>query len=330
MRAARNRRGGYAMVLLATLLFGLMAMAALVIDLGFARLAQRQLQSAADAAALEGLRGQGSAASTYEDRQAAAEQLVVWTFDDDLNPTNGDGGAFGAGPIVNFSGGQPGLQASPWMTVDVDNATYKPMMQRRASPTGDRQFRVAIQRGGAIAEDYDLFSEGSAVPYLFARGSLVDRERLGNGIRVGGLAIAEARPAVKVWPAVAGLPGIQPVAYSLSDWGASPDGAVSITSDITDGISIGKTIVPDSSASVGSAASGYCAIFDPATMRVVGFGMLGQNSPATGIVATHNASARLSDAWDALAELDAEARNEVLAQNRALQYALTAPVLVRN
>ena len=36
--------------------FGLMGLAALVIDMGFARLAQREMQTAVDSAALEGLR----------------------------------------------------------------------------------------------------------------------------------------------------------------------------------------------------------------------------------------------------------------------------------
>ena len=40
--------------------FGLMGLAALVIDMGFARLAQRQMQTAVDSAALEGLRWQAA------------------------------------------------------------------------------------------------------------------------------------------------------------------------------------------------------------------------------------------------------------------------------
>jgi len=47
-----RKRGGYVLVLVVLLLFGLMAMAALVIDIGFARLAQRKMQTATDAAAL--------------------------------------------------------------------------------------------------------------------------------------------------------------------------------------------------------------------------------------------------------------------------------------
>ena len=52
----RPDRAGYALVLFLMMFFGLMGLAALVIDIGFARLAQRQMQTAVDSAALEGLR----------------------------------------------------------------------------------------------------------------------------------------------------------------------------------------------------------------------------------------------------------------------------------
>ena len=55
-RGKRTDRAGYALVLFLMMVFGLMGLAALVIDLGFARLAQRQMQTAVDSAALEGLR----------------------------------------------------------------------------------------------------------------------------------------------------------------------------------------------------------------------------------------------------------------------------------
>jgi hypothetical protein len=48
----RSRRGGQSLVLFVMVLFALLALAALVIDLGIARVSQRQMQSVADAAAL--------------------------------------------------------------------------------------------------------------------------------------------------------------------------------------------------------------------------------------------------------------------------------------
>ena len=53
-RGKRADRAGYALVLFVMMFFGLMGLAALVIDIGFVRLAQRQMQTAVDSAALEG------------------------------------------------------------------------------------------------------------------------------------------------------------------------------------------------------------------------------------------------------------------------------------
>lgn len=326
-----HRRGGYVMVLFAMLLFGIMAMAALVIDIGFARLAQRQLQSAADSAALEGLRGQG--VIDYEDRQTNAEQLIARHFDDDLDADNGDdgiadqGGAFGAGPIVNFSdgAGDSSIYASQLMTVDPNNPVYKPIMQRGGETPGE--FRVSIQRGGALDDDAALFAQGPSVPYLFTRGSLIRRELIDSGISVGSEAIAEVRPAVHVGPMVGSVLGIVSVAYSSADWGAMPTNPVRITSPISSGLSIGEAIAVGGSTV--PPESGYCGVYDPATNRVIGFGILGQTTPLEGVVAPQNASARLSDVWVVLSQLTTADRDSVMSQNRTLGYSLKSPLLVR-
>jgi len=330
----RRRRDGYVMVLVAMLLFGLMAMAALVIDIGFARLAQRQMQTAADAAALEGLRGEGGIALLYADRQQQAEQIIAWTFDDDLNPDNGDvgvagdGGAFGAGPLIDFSGGveNPSLNAGQFMTIDQANAAYKPVMQRAEETPGT--FHIAIQRGGGLVGEPNLFAVGPTVPYLFARGSSLNRELIGNGMTVRAAAFAETRPAVRVGPSVGGLPGVEPVAFSLADWGPSPTNPVSISSDVSAGLMIGEVIVVG--AAITPLTTGYCVVYNPTTNRVVGFGDLASPSPATGIVALHNATARLSDVWETLGTMTQADRDSIVSANRSLTHALNAPVLVRN
>lgn len=103
----RLRRTGNVLVFFAMILFGIMAMAALVIDVGFARLTQRQMQTAVDAAAIEGLRFRdelppGYDPSTDRDdaRRQQASDIVTWTFDDDFDTTNGDDFNFGAGPRI--------------------------------------------------------------------------------------------------------------------------------------------------------------------------------------------------------------------------------------
>ncbi len=102
-RIRRLDRAGYTLVLFLMLMFGLFGLAALVIDMGFARLAQTEMQTAVDSAALEGLRN---------GRQAASN--VVGEMFTNSTDSSGQVRQFGAGPIVNFSGGigDPSLAAA--------------------------------------------------------------------------------------------------------------------------------------------------------------------------------------------------------------------------
>ena len=79
LRYRRRRpphRGGYVLVLFVLMFFALLGLAALVIDLGFARLTQRQMQSAADSAALEGLLARcATARKTVPDRMELRSEL---------------------------------------------------------------------------------------------------------------------------------------------------------------------------------------------------------------------------------------------------------------
>ncbi len=90
-RAEPRRKGGI-LVLFALLTFVFFAVAAVVIDIGLANLAQAQMQSAADTAALEGCRwrnfDEGLGFSHAEKRSKAAT-MVRLAFDDDLYPTRG-------------------------------------------------------------------------------------------------------------------------------------------------------------------------------------------------------------------------------------------------
>jgi hypothetical protein len=111
-RRGCHRRSGYTLTLFVMMFFGLMALAALVIDMGFVRLAQRQMQTAVDGAALEGL---CNGATTVVGRQQAS-QIVADMFTDYLD-SNGETVHYGAGPVVTFSGGvgPPELAASQFM-----------------------------------------------------------------------------------------------------------------------------------------------------------------------------------------------------------------------
>jgi hypothetical protein len=245
-RTKPSHRAGYTLVFFAMLMFALMGLAALVIDIGFAKLTQRQMQTAVDSAAVEGLRWKdlneweevprgwlrdpafiaffdvnedfiGTIANDVDKdriRRWAAQQVVLSTFDDDLEPGNGDdgafdgGGQFGAGPVVELSGGvgDPIMNASQLLTIPT-TPFYKPAIEQNLGNeihgdmvagaydaaetihdedstyvrtdfdlTDDDAFLVRLRR----TNDFDGLdniagesTSGPPLPYLFGRGSLL-------------------------------------------------------------------------------------------------------------------------------------------------------------
>ena len=154
------------------------------------------------------------------------------------------------------------------MTVAPNNRTYKPALLRQPETPG--QFSVHLQRGDNDA-DANLNSQGPAVPFLFARGSLIDRQLIGNGITVRASATATLAPVVCVGNEnlSAGIRGTLNLAVPLADWIAGS----------------GTTFHPYSFHAIGGQVDsasppvqppdgiGYVAIYDPAAGdRVIGFG----------------------------------------------------------
>lgn len=120
------------LVQFAVIAFALFGLAALTVDMGLARLTQAQMQTAADSAAIEGLRlrnqvGEDGFASDCT-RRAAARDLVRRTFDDDLD-LSGDPRSFGAGPTFDVLNGQGDADAFGLLTVDENDHAYKPRLQ---------------------------------------------------------------------------------------------------------------------------------------------------------------------------------------------------------
>lgn len=116
--------------LFALLLFGIFGIASLVIDMGYVSLTRNQMQVAADAAALEGLRQRDAlpdAVQSDSGRRAAASQLVAWMFDDDFD-LSADAKQLGAGPDVTMSGGVTELNALQTATLP-EMPVYKPILQ---------------------------------------------------------------------------------------------------------------------------------------------------------------------------------------------------------
>jgi hypothetical protein len=190
---------------------GLMGLAALVIDMGFARLAQRQMQTAVDSAALEGLRHDPT---TINGRQQAS-QVVADMFSDAVD-SNGNTVHYGAGPVVNFSEGvnpatlaasqlmQPGappVYQPGGLELNIDNAQQGDMVSGTYTPNADfdpalpadedanynrrdftpnasstSAFLVRMRRTGSSSDNNaGISSSGPTIPFLFGRGSTMAR-----------------------------------------------------------------------------------------------------------------------------------------------------------
>ena len=278
VRSPERRRGsknsprrGNVLILFAMMLFGLMALAALVIDIGFARLAQQQMQSAVDSAAVEGLRFRDELPPGFDssaDRDLARRQHVqTWVsrmFDDDLMTTSEDEYNFGAGPMVNFDdgAGDPNLFASQEMSIP-ETPVYKPTgvnalqinqsdavegdmlagnhtdswpvqengdYQRTDFSPGDGDsFLVRMRRTNdpdGLDRQENVSSAGPPLPYLFARGTLMNRGLLGSGITARATAIADLQPVVRVGVARSAddLSGTLGLTISADEWGEMAPG----------------------------------------------------------------------------------------------------------
>ena len=117
-RPSNSRRSGTILILVVMVVFALMALAALTIDLGLARWTQRQMQTAVDSAALEGLR---LSDPDYPNAAGmAASAMVTNVFIDNYQAATGsDRYQFGAGPNLTLSGGiplgNPGFSAAQYI-----------------------------------------------------------------------------------------------------------------------------------------------------------------------------------------------------------------------
>ncbi len=214
-RRLHHRRRGYTLVVFALIFFCLMALGALVIDLGLARLTQRQMQTAVNSAAVEGLRGRDfdSSDPTNVSGRSAARTIVEQTFDDDLDPASGDARIFGAGPIFHLGPGigtDPALAAGQRLTIGAP-LVYKPIPQLNQSnathgdlvagnydssqphledadydrgtefvpAAGGDSFLARLRRTNDFAgldNVSGISSAGPTLPFLFGRGSLIHKD----------------------------------------------------------------------------------------------------------------------------------------------------------
>ena len=403
-----------------------MAMAALVIDIGYARLAQRQMQTATDAAALEGLRFRDTLPpmslplshdpdearrQREEARRLQASTVVSQLFDDNLLADDADPLNFGAGPIVNFTGGagDPSLEASQFIAIP-DPPVYKPALvsnfvngqpddirgdmvartftqitpgmtpeqirehhlersdysRNDFSTNGDGAFLVRLRRTGESIPP-NVGTAGPSLPYLFGRGSLLNRQLIGNGIKVRATAIAGVSRALSVGKSISTpvpITGLAEFALRASFWetltvdtqSSANLGPQVIYIDLMQPSELlpfvlGRTPVATSTPPTVGTYEGYVPIYESFTEgsisvdRVIGFGTATADvsnadvsNTVTGTVisitrkasqiASENVSATLAFAFND-PTITPSVIDSVFKSNRSLSDPLLAPVLVR-
>ncbi|MFN0102802.1 MAG: pilus assembly protein TadG-related protein [Bryobacteraceae bacterium] len=233
------------------LVFAFFGIAALVVDLGYVRLSQVQMQSGADTAALEGLRGRDELGEAG--RRDEARLFVTRTY---LDPAGER--LVGAGPEPTLSGGITGGNASQLLSVSADpvyrpalepnlaNATHGDMVagtytggqgaengayeRTDFDPAGTGAFLVRLRRTDGRnpldTPDGATVSTGRSLPLLFGLGTTLqgapgaDYNVRFDGITVRAAAIADGRPARRVSSGFAA-----PFGLTRTYWDAMPDGA---------------------------------------------------------------------------------------------------------
>ncbi len=216
-RPTPRHRKGFTLVIFALLMFALLALAALVIDLGIVRTTQRQMQTATDSAALEGMRFRQRVPENWLDNsdpigrelisaigappaapqdptdpawqdwcdlasRYAASRNVTNTFDDDFNLA-ADARNFGAGPRLTFTGGtpiSPEFNASQTMSIP-SSRVYDPVLSLNSAsndPPGD------IVAGNAIKPELATIEENDYSRTDFTTGATIDGNRNGLLVRM--------------------------------------------------------------------------------------------------------------------------------------------------
>lgn len=202
--ALRRRDGGVVLVWFVLLSFAIFGLLSVVADVGVARLTQRQMQGAVDAAVVEGLRPPESAQGPSP--RARVQAQVAWVFDDDYDVSQ-DMMQFGAGPVVDLGPGVGSLNALQEIQ---GGSVYDPVLEENPSNTvfGDMvagQFLPQVPGGEAsdyVRQDFvpagageggtafllrmrrshdpqgldsvpGVSSRGPSIPLLFGRGALI-------------------------------------------------------------------------------------------------------------------------------------------------------------
>lgn len=147
----RAERDGYVLVLVAVMMFVLMALATLIIDFGFVRLTQRQMLAATDAAALEGLRWRDvqqweqlpsylnpsnltgpiddPSQKTQDTIRRLAAAHIVSLMMPSVNSTDPDPATYGAGPELQLTPTTAGGGLAGPLVAPGQPPVYQPQLQ---------------------------------------------------------------------------------------------------------------------------------------------------------------------------------------------------------
>ncbi|MCX6606730.1 MAG: pilus assembly protein TadG-related protein [Acidobacteria bacterium] len=349
--------------------FALMGIATVVVDMGFVRLSQVQMQSGVDTAALEGLRRDRATArtfatSTYFD--PAGERLV------------------GAGPELTLTGGRTDANGSQLLSVSAD-PVYRPVLALNPANLVHGDMVDGTYLGGDPSEsstytrtDFDstsaaksaflvrmrrtdgrnpldtpdaAVSTGRSLPLLFGLATTLQSAPGSSysvrthGITVRATAISNGEPARRITRAQAA-----PFGLTLSFWAAMPDltpqtlvvdgtgtlsaSAVQVGLFLTGATNtIGQPIV---SAGAAGAPTGsfYVPIYTTisGSQRVIGFGFVTVSSGGGQLQVTRTRNKMAADGASVhVAEgfTAGPSLRPLLDANAALDGALRAPALVR-
>jgi Flp pilus assembly protein TadG len=377
----------------------LVGLAALTIDLGLVRATQRQMQSMTDEAALEAAH---QLDGTPTDRQLAAQSVINAAMNDTQSNEDQRFGAGPTITLAAGSKDLGDAFSAPSMLTnpskdDPSRKVYKPELAANAAnaPDGDivrgtftgstKAFPEAADysrddftldsAGNAILvrlrRSHESFTDGDtaktagpALPYLFARGSLMSVEGKAKGVTIRATSIAAARPVLTAGPSIdAGHPGVAPFGLTLASWQtwrksnptattltATVDGTGAISGDVagaftspaaTDVTMIGKPFIPSGAAGMVLPFDRYVPLFDAigGIDRIVGFINTSSITLADGTltlsittaVATANATTALSPgaAASPLTGLSAADLIALFTSNANIIDPLRAPTLVR-
>jgi hypothetical protein len=326
-RRNTRTRHGYALVLFVFLMWVFVGLAALVIDLGLVRLTQRQMQTAADSAALEGLRFRDH---FPEDWLEANPDLAAEIESAD---------AAGPRPGVPQTSDDPNWrlwreQVVPFMASRSVRESFGDAESTETTDDGNTLL-VRLRRSAANPN-----TSGDALPSLFARAPLGPR----FSVQYTGSATAGIVPigdtsdlfgrAVAVGPPIHGVRGYAPAAITLTAWNELPPGAfAAIPSAELRALPVGANVLYLGQSSPAEAATALIPEGDwyipiVAGNVVIGFGFA--TVDASGQIRRHDAPTIASEnATASFRAVSAQLSPDVLAAFESIESPLVCPVLVQ-